>query len=564
MIAPKHNSLCRQAERYYYDFLGKEGHVLIPKPIINHIKQCQNCQEQLNQLEGVLSQAEDHGELEQRQVSPAITVMLKLHFAYVGERVTCETVKPFLPTLLDPALEIRIPTPITAHLDNCQQCSQDFEAIRGLNLTPIQLRRLSQCLAERPTEDGVNCSQARAAILGVVLMAFRETNAEVLKHLCTCPNCRKALYQYRESVRTDLLHYKGPQKEFPCEEVSASDIFDCVVPYGLDPADDRYAKFRESLTSHLRDCPVCLAKIQELHNTLYGIAERPESEVITMYHIDDSAKAEILSESDDLYAGFPMRVDVTTHEDEVKAKQLAPAVSFTTALKQKVATMNLKPVVKASVAAAAVILVTVALLLNTPSAKAVTIEGIYKAIEKIKNVHISRFFAGQAKPIQEAWVSRTLNIYMTKTGKELVLWDIRNRVKKSRQLGATISETTRLTDDAIAGIEERMRSSLGVMPFYNISEIPSNARWKRITSEDMVITVKGTEVYDLIWTEKTRAGSTLFWKCRFFVYRKTSLPQRVERYRRFARDNEYTLRFVNIIGYLEDSEIQSVIKDCSF
>jgi hypothetical protein len=564
MIAPKHNSLCRQAKRYYYDFLGKEDYGLIPKPIINHIKQCQNCQEQLNQLEGVLSQAEDHGELEQRKVSPAITVMLKLHFAYVGKRVTCETVRPFLPTLLDPVLEIRIPTPITAHLDNCQQCSQDFETIRGLNLTPKQLRRLSQFLAEKPSEDGVNCSQARAAILPVVLMAFRETNAEVLKHLCTCPNCRKALYQYRESVRTDLLHYRGPQKEFPCEEVSATDIFDCVVPYGLDPADDRYAKFRESLTSHLRDCPVCLAKIQELHNTLYGIAERPASEVVTIYHIDDSAKAGILSESDDLYAGFPIRVEVITREDEAMAKQSAPAVSFTTALKQKVATMNLKPMVKASVAAAAVILIAVALFLNAPPAKAVTLEGIYKAVEKIKNVHSSGFVPDETEPIQEKWVSRTLNIYMTKTGKKLVLWDVRNRVRKSRQLGATISETTRLTDDAIAGIEERMRSSLGVMPFYNISEIPSGARWKRITSDDMVITIEGTEVYDLIWTEKTEASFPLFRKCRFFVYPKTSLPQRVEHYRKFAGDNEYTLRSVNIIEYLGDSEIQGVIKDYSF
>ncbi|MHC4686182.1 MAG: hypothetical protein ACYTEW_17965 [Planctomycetota bacterium] len=564
MIAPKHNSLCRQAERYYYDFLGKEDYDLIPKPIINHIKQCQNCQEQLNQLEGVLSQAEDNGELGQRQVGPAITVMLKLHFAYVGKRLTCETVRPFLPTLLDPALEIRIPTPITAHLDNCQQCSQDFEAIRGLNLTSIQLGRLSQCLAEKPAEDGVNCSQAPAVILPVVLMDFRETNAEVLKHLCTCPNCRKALYQYREVVRTDSSHYKGPQEEFPCKEISATDIFDYVMPYGLDPADDRYAKFRKSLTSHLQDCPVCLAKMQELHNTLYGIAERPESEVVTIYHVDDSAKAEILSESDDLYAGFPMRVDVTTHEDEVKAKQLAPAVSFATVLKQKVATMNLKPVVKASVAAAAVILVTVALLLNTPSAKAVTIEGIYKAIEKIKNVHISSFVPDKTEPIQEKWVSQTLNIYMTKTGKELVMWDPAKKIRKTKQLGTDSVEITLLSDDLIATAEKKITGSLGLMPFYYISEIPSDAKWKRITSEDMVVTVKGTEVYDLIWTDKTRAGSTLFWKCRFFVHPKTSLPQRVERYRRFAGDNEYTLSFVDIIEYLEDSEIQRVIKDCSF
>jgi len=304
--------------------------------------------------------------------------------------------------------------------------------------------------------------------------------------------------------------------------------------------------------------------MQELHNTLYGIAERPESEVVTMYHIDDSAKAKILSESDDLYAGFPIRVEVISREYQVKAKQLAPTVNFTTTLKQKVSTMNVKLVAKGSVAAAAVILIAVALLLNTPTAKAVTLERIYNAIEKIKNVHISGFVPDQAKPIQEVWVSRTLNIYMTKTGKQLVLWDLTNKIRKTKQLGTDSVEITPLSDDLTPTVERRITGSLGLMPFYDISEIPSDARWKHITSEDMVVTVKGTEVYDLIWTEKTRAGSTLFWKCRVFVYPKKSLPQRVERYRRSARDNEYTLRSVDTIEYLEDSEIQGVIKDYSF
>ena len=564
MIAPNLNSLCRQAELHYYDFLSKEGHKLIPESIIDHIEECQHCQEQINELKIVLAQAEGRTQLEQGQVRSAVTSMLKLHFAHVGERVTCETVRPFLPTLLDPVLEIRIPTPITAHLDNCKQCSQDLETIRTLNLNRMQLCRLSQFLAEKPAEDGVNCSQARAAIFRVALMDFRESNAEVLKHLCMCPNCRKALCQYRESVRTDLLHDERPQKEFPCEQVSATDIFDFCLPYGIDPATDQYAKFRESLTSHLRGCPVCLAKMQELHNTLYGIAERPESEVVTMYHIDDSAKAEILSESDDLYAGFPIRVEVITREDQVEAKQLVPTVNFTTALKQKVATMNLKLVAKAGVAAAAVILVTVALLLNTPTAKAVTLESIYNALGKVKNVYISTFVPEKTEPTQEKWVSQTLNIYMTKNRKLLVLWDLANKIRKTKQLGTDSVEITVLSDVLIPTVEKRITGSLGLMPFYDISEIPNDTRWKRTTSEDIVITTKGTEVYDLIWIEKTHAGSPLFRKCRVFVYPKTSLPQRIERYQRFARDDEYTLKSVIIIEYLEDSEIHTVIKEASF
>ncbi len=256
MIAPKHNSSCGEAKLYYYDFLHDESRELIPESILNHIEQCQHCHEKTDQLKVMLSQT-DAIEPEQRQVNFAVTTMLIFHFAYIGKRVTCETVRPFLPGLLDPALKIRKPTPITAHLDNCRQCVEDLEMIQRLNLDHKQLCRLSQLFAEEPGEDNISCSQAKASITAVVFMALHETNEGVLKHLCTCPDCRKLLYQYRESVRKDLLDSKEEQKESICEEISTTDIFDYAVPYGLDPADDQYAKFRESLTSHLRFCPTC-------------------------------------------------------------------------------------------------------------------------------------------------------------------------------------------------------------------------------------------------------------------------------------------------------------------
>ncbi|NQT03750.1 MAG: hypothetical protein HQ580_17105, partial [Planctomycetes bacterium] len=116
MVARNYNLLCEEAKLYYYDCLCNESHGIIPESISDHIEQCQHCQEQIGQLTAVLSQT-DGMESGQRQVNSAITTMLELHFAYIGKRVTCKTVRPFLPGLLDPALEIRILTPITAHLD---------------------------------------------------------------------------------------------------------------------------------------------------------------------------------------------------------------------------------------------------------------------------------------------------------------------------------------------------------------------------------------------------------------------------------------------------------------
>ena len=563
MIAPNYKSLCKESKLYYYDFLFNESRGLIQESISDHIEQCQHCQEQIDQLKVALSQT-DGIEPEEEQVSSAITTMLELHFAYIGERVTCETVRPFLPGLLNPALEIRIPTPITAHLDSCRQCAEDLETIRSLDLNRKQLCRLSQFLAEKSTDDSVGCSQARVAILAVVLMTFHETNSAVLKHLCTCPSCRKAVYQYRESVRTDLLNNEKSPKEFPCEEVSSSDIFDYCLPYGIDPTADQYVKFRKSLTSHLSGCPVCLAKIQQLHDTVYGIAERAESEVVTIYHIDKSAKAQVAGESEDLYAGFPISVEITSHEDKVDIEQPVPIIDFTTALKRKVSAMNLKPLVKAGVAVATVILIGFALLLNTPTAKAVTIEQIYKAIERVKNVYISSgFVPDKTEPTQELWVSRALNIYMTKTKSQWVLWDIANSLRKSKDSHTGVTETAQLTEDDIDGIEQKISGSLGLMPFYDISEIPEDAEWHRIDDEILEV-AEGIEVYDLTWTQKRYGGSVTSQKWRVFVDSRTKLPQRTEFYEKLPAGSKYDLSSVKMVRYLSNSDIQDVIKNASF
>jgi len=563
MIAPNLNSLCNKAEPYYYDFLSEENQKLIPEPVINHIKQCQHCQSQVCELKSVLYQYESL-EPEKSQAKAATTTMLKLHFAYIGKNVTCETVRPFLTTLLDPALEIRIPTPITVHLDHCQQCAHDLEIIRSLNLTRKQLCRLSQLFVAKPADDGVSCLEAHSAIMAFVSMAFSETTEQVLNHLCTCYYCRKVLYQYRETILTDYLREKGGQKSPLCNQIPVADIFDYVVPYGLDPSNDPNGKFRTSLTSHLRSCPVCLARMQQLHDTVYGIVERAESEIVTIYHVNESAR--VAGQSDELYGGFPIEVDVLNPQGETETTQPIPMVGLANAPKEKILKIKkVKPLVKTGVAAAAVIIVAaLLLLLNMPTAKAVTINQIYKAIEKIQNVYISKSAPGDTEPAEEKWISRSLNIYIAKTGKELVFWDLVNKVRKTKQVDTDSIETTLLSDNLISGVEKRITGSLGLMPFYDMSEMPPNTEWKHVKSEDIKDILKGTEVYDLIWIEKKYSGSTVFKKWRFFVDSVTNLPHRIEVYRKLANLDEYTLQSTVVVRYLNEGEIKSVIKDSFF
>jgi cytidine deaminase len=553
--------VCEEAKLYYYDFILGEGHELIPEHIVQHINQCQNCREQLNELKVALSQA-DSIDTEQNRVNSATATMLQLHFAYIGKPVTCETVKPFLPTLLEPQLEVRIPTPITVHLDSCPECSEDLETIRRLNLNRKQLCRLSQLLADKSTKDKVSCSKAHAAILFIVLMTFRETDAEVLKHVCVCRRCRQALYEYRNAVIRDV-DSEIQQSEFPCGEVSAADIFDYVVPYGFDPSANQYGKFRESLTSHLRRCPTCLAKMQQLHETVYAIADRADSEIATVYNIAESSEASVRSESTDLYKGFPISVDVIGPE-KVRVVESPFVNSPAAVLRQKLMAAGLRPIIKTAIAVAAALLIGIGLLLNTPSAKAVTIEQIYKAIEKARNVYIASFVPSKKEPIQEQWVSRFLNIYMTKTGKELVLWDLQNKVRKTGYPDSNSVETTPLSAEVADEIGTTLSDFLALVPFANPSLLPKNAGWNQATDLDVELITKDIEVYDLTWTEKLLEGSDVFKKWRVFVDRRTNLPQRTEFYEKLPADGEYMLRSNKLVKYLSDSEIQTIIKAGAF
>lgn len=145
---------CKQAELYYYDVLFEKGNKAIPPSILTHINDCDNCREQLKRLEDAISRAYS-SESEQESSDSVIAAILKLHLAHRGKPVTCETIRPFLPTFLHPGLRVTIPTPITVHLDHCQACSADLQTIKGMNLSLKQLVRLSLFFADDSIEDGL-------------------------------------------------------------------------------------------------------------------------------------------------------------------------------------------------------------------------------------------------------------------------------------------------------------------------------------------------------------------------------------------------------------------------
>ncbi len=532
MISQNPYSNCMSARLYFYDFLHEETKTGIPECTLRHINNCPDCQTEIHRLGTLLSNAKNTHDNQINRRNTAITSLLKFHFSYVNEPVTCHTVKPFLASLADPVIRITIPTPITEHIKECRDCRDDLHTLEDLHLTHKQLCRLGQLLAQTPAENTVDCSQARQAIPDVASMGFDRTNAETLKHLSTCPDCRRELFGHREKLLLELSDGKMDPADIPCKALLPSDIFDYAIPYGIDPTDDEYAEFREPLASHLGGCPACLAKVQELLKTIEKITERSESGVVSVYHVDE-----------------PVTADT----------RQSKTINFTERLRRTTSSPRIKTLLKAGVAAAAVIIIGLGLMVNEPTVEADSWDQMNSAINKARNLHVSTYFysGNEATITEETWFSRSLSLYMYKNTEKYDLSDFRNELQKVRTLGSDLVEQSVLADNKQDNIERNIAAYLHLLPFARLSEAQEGTTWNRATGNDMITTNESSEVFDLVWTDTSASGVPLTFRKRFYIDPQTNLPIKTEYYRKTSENGEYTLISKVVVEQMSDSEIQA-------
>lgn len=555
MTTTKLKSMCERAQTYYYEYLQGQGQERIPTEVAAHIDKCRFCRGKLDRVKILVAELERQIAESPVQSNSAAVTNLGLHFAYIGALVSCKTARPFLPNLAEAALKFSVPTPITVHLDKCQQCANDLESIQPLNLSHKQLCRLGELFTEEPGVNAEVCKKAQSVIERVGAMNFEGVSAEILRHLCVCPDCRKLLYKARETRREQLTG-DIEQPAIPCEAISATDIFDYVVPYGINPGEDRYAMFRQSLMLHLSNCPKCLGKMQALHNTVYGIAERQESKVVTCFKLEESKR----DDTADMHKDWPIKVEVFSKS------RLVPTATdpggFEMRVKQKVSALNLKQFVK-PVAAAAAILIVAWLFFTCPAAKAVDLGQIYKALEQIKNVYFIAFVPEKTKPTQEIWVSQALDIKMSKTETQWVLRDIKGKSQKTRDLNTNLIETAELNADTLGKVRRAMEAPWGLLPFDNASAVPKDAKWQQVADEEIGILIANTKVYDLVWMERTLSGSVVYNKWRGYIDVETKLPKRIEWWQK-CTEEEYELATVIEVAYPTTAEIRAIIEEGGF
>ena len=148
---------------------------------------------------------------------------------------------------------------MTVHVEHCSQCEEDLAALRELNLTAPQLKRLSQFF-----ESG------------------RGEGVSPLRSPCQAKPEGQDIFA---AAAQGSVFIEGAAVS--CDDVSTADIFDCVVPFGA-PPDERH----RTVVFHIRACSACTAKVQMLHRTIHGILERADSDTTTVYHAQSDAEAD--------------------------------------------------------------------------------------------------------------------------------------------------------------------------------------------------------------------------------------------------------------------------------
>lgn len=555
MVAFGPSVLCADAEPYYYDYLCGLG-TGIPDAVGEHIRHCVRCRTQIRQLEAAVAESETRDR--RPQADTQIIGALSLHFAHIGEDITCAKAKSFLPALLIPSLGIRIPTPITVHIDHCHRCAEDLEAIRALELRPEQLARLSRLYAAAPGGGPQMCRRTRAKTWAFACASFEGIDAEVLDHVCACPRCRRRVYRCREKI----LAGRQPGDTIPgvglCSGISTAELFEWVVPFGRTSDDPGPLAGDEAVPSHLQACPECIERMQALHRTIYGVAERVDSGVSTVY--TPGGAREMDGRADGSRADYPIHVEVAYREPDPVATRLRPIARAGELLRRGVANPQFRPLLRTVLAAAAVIPLAMALLINIRPASGISARELTRAVKRVENVHIKVLGRDSTTITQEIWAARA------RTGGWIIVDDAQRKRKSiydvTQRHQQVIyhdgkSETVHLTPDEIEAAEQGINEIL----VSTSVETPAGLDSQPLTRVPVAQAQDGNDIYELTWQEKSSGDPAPQFMLRVFVDPVTGLPRKIENLSKVPDEELWRKSATRVFKYPSREEMESVKAD---
>ena len=500
--------LCQEAEVYYYDFLC-QNEAAVPESARRHMAVCPSCQERIRRLRETLFEA-------QRDPGPADSwhgetiEALTLQFELLDEHVTCCDIKPFLPRLAMISPQIRIPTPVTVHVDHCAPCTEDLAALRELNLTNDQLKRLSRFLESDRGEGAQGSLSAEDA-------------------------------------------------DIACPDVSTADIFNDVVPNGA-PPDKRH----RAIASHIRACPACREKVRALHHTIHGILERADSDTTTVYHAQSDAEGDGGQTAD--RHRYPIEVQVLHSEfgsDADRDDSAADRVACTHEIGRSAGSPEAPrrntwrlgrltmPVFVAVVLAALPTL----WWISTPTASGTDVNDMLKSLARVQSIQVVTTNPN-AGLVQEFLIARRSNTLVTRTKLERVLYDLDHRCKRTVEPGGGISRPMRLSDTEYDKAKELMANCLPNI----MARVSPDAKLHPSADDLGTKSVGDLDVYYGTSLVSHTRNSSLRNEWRVYVDPAMGLPKRMELYQERSGETQWDLVGTTEFTYLTEQKMDDSIQ----
>jgi len=536
MGAPEGARHCQRASEYYYDLLHPDGGP-VPPGIRQHVAGCTFCQERMRRLGAILRESQRQASPPAAQAREQTIETLRRHFDRLNEPVTCAHARPFLAGLLGASPQVRISTPITAHLDRCPPCARDLAALRALDLTADQLERLSQVYSASGRESPNECRDARPAVAALAALSLERLDARILGHIRTCSRCRDELYRQRERLPRGDRREAADRPALSCDDVTPADLFDLVVPDDAPAAADQ--------AEHVRSCSRCLERVQALHRTVYGIAERPDSGIVTVYDAVEGVRVVGEASGDGSYcdpSGAP-----------VGSGRKSPAAAAAT-LRCGCIGLDRRSFVKIALAAVGVSVLSTFFFKNAPTASGTNVGAVLQALEQAPNLHIISLGRHSPEPVQETWVARDLNVLILKTRDRHVLYDLKGgrKIMMDPNLGA--GAPTRLSEEEYQGSRSLVAGCVGGL-LATVSRSAELHPVARAPGEP-----EGLIVYELTAETHGYRGPALPCRLRVSIDPATGLPQKIEFYLREPHTDAWQLQSARGFEYLTEQAMKDVLE----
>jgi len=518
MVAFDGSELCDCAEVYYHDLLEDEESPAVPPEVVEHVRSCNRCRHRLECFRETLLEMEEEGEALHSREDRNLVGELEAQFAFLGEPLTCARAKRFLPKLLVPETPIRIPTPVTVHVDQCPECARDLESLRALNLSSAQLARLARLYAEGSGAGLGVCLRAQSSSRRGRRGSLEPAGARTADHLCVCPRCRNRFYQQRQRLLEREEFGSSKEGMLDCLGISDGDLFDFVVPYGNSAGSEDEDRLKRC-GIHILSCPHCLAKAQQLHRMVYGVMERPDSGVVTVYRTR-SSRAVSATQAESPYRDYPVDVQVIRRGVDEPVDRSARIRGFA----------KLKPVFRIALTAAAVIPVALVFIMSARSALGLTPRQLNETAVKCPYIHITAFGGDlQRPPKEEIWASRSLRLVVTES-------PLGRTVANVVHGRAEFTPAAGLTRDVLSGEEARLAAAKRTLDRV-VGCALDEGRWNSELTrrDDAVENGVRLEVYELRFEVTLSAGtstSSLAWMV--YVDPATGRPVKSE-LRRWSR-----------------------------